>query len=728
MIIKNSIYQKLLINILLLLLCILLILTTTYIYLSNEQTFYYWDYANYSSLTSAKAIDFQESPIKAFFRVWKSTGRNYSDIPTLLLVPFILTFGDSRLVFILSMTLVYLLPYALTVGAIAAKLIPYYPRIVYWSSVLLTLLTPMIWAPTLRGYPDVGSALLIALAILVYLQDLQLKKWWQIVLGGFFISVAMLFRRHFVYDGIAFFISLVLQTLLLYGVNVRQHAHVALDDLLKTSVRIGLMVGTSLITLVLLGLPFLKTVLSTNFSLLYTSYEVPISEGIRFYGYSYGWLAWILAGLGFVAGIRTRILVNPVAIFIFMFSSVSLLQWLIRVKQLGVHYTLHFSLFILLGLIAFCWTVWITLNKRTRILIVSASVIYIILNAFIGLTSLDLINNTQISKLFSMSYPPLKRSDYNEVTRLVKYLSSVASQKEPIYVAASSKLLNDSILSKADWTLNQGKHRLNVLDTPEIDSRDVYPLENLLQAQYVIVVSPFQYHLKRPGEQKLVKVVVDIFNNNWKFSDDFIRLPVQFFLDNNAVVNVYKRINSTSLATTLQTLQYMQDYISRRPGRQSDWLKISEDSEKSISFIKNTNNSYQIEINRNLSSNSGSISFLYLKRLSKDKIEITGEVEHQDVKPTGILQQLKSLKQTTISKGCQKISDASLYFNSVNTQGKLIANMKLIPESSNTHNFAETIQAKGANYLVFQINFSDSSKELVNWCSLSISNLNIFTK
>jgi hypothetical protein len=722
MTIKTNAYQRWLGNILLLLLCIFITITITYIYLSNEHTFYYWDYANYSKLTSAKAIDFQESPIKALYKVWESTGRDYSDIPTLLLVPFILTFGDSRLVFILSMALVYVLPYALTIGAIAAKLVSYYPRTVYWFTVLLTLFTPMVWAPTLRGYPDVGSALLIALAILVYLQDLQLKQWWQVVLSGFFISVAILFRRHFVYDGIAFFASVTLQTLILYAANVRQNSCVALRNLLKTSVRLGLMVGTSLITLVVLGLPFIKMVLSTNFSLLYASYEVSITEGIRYYGYSYGWLAWILAGLGFVAGIRTRVLVHPVAIFIVLFSSILLLQWLMSVKVLGVHYTLHFTLLVVLGLIAFCWTAWITINKRTRILVVSASIIYFILNAFIGLASVEAINNTQISKLFSANYPPLNRSDYDEIIRLVNYLSSVASAKEPIYVAASSIFLNQSILSEADLILNQPQHKLNILPSPDIDSRDYYPLEQLLQAQYLVVATPFQHHL-RPEEQKVVKVVVDAFNNNWKIAQDFIRLPVQFSLANNAVVKVYKRLQKTSLETTLYTLKQMHNYIGLRPGQQSDWLKISEEPNTFIWFTKHRNNTYDIQINPNSGYKPSTTSFLHLNRLPKDRIGIAGQIKYQSDKSTEIL-----MKQRATDNKCYKMPNLSLYFDTVNAQGELVGNMRFQPHSSHTSNFAEKIQAKGADYLLFKVNLSDDVKDPVNLCSLSITSLDIFAK
>ena len=51
----------------------------------------------------------------------------------------------------------------------------------------------------------------VALAILVYLQDVKLKSWWQIPLIGCFLAAAILFRRHFAYSAIAFLGAATLQ-------------------------------------------------------------------------------------------------------------------------------------------------------------------------------------------------------------------------------------------------------------------------------------------------------------------------------------------------------------------------------------------------------------------------------------------------------------------------------------------------------------------------------------
>ena len=730
--------QGLLINGGLFVLLVLAIITVTSIYVSSEHTFYWWDYNLYQDLTKTKAIDFRESPIKALYYTWRSTGADYSEIPTLLLVPFIFIFGDSRLVYILSIALVYLLPFTLVVGMITTRLIPFRPSTVFWSTVLLTLLTPVTWVPTLRGYVDAGAALLIALAILVYLQDPKLKNRWQIVLIGFFIAVAMLFRRHFVYDGIAFFGAMVLQTLITYITQVRQRSRETWRNLFNSSVRIGCTIAVSLITLVVLGLPFIKRVLTTNFSQLYASFEVSPGEGLRYYGTSYGWIACIVAGLGFAGGIQNRVLVRPVAVFIILFGSFSLMQWVFKVKQLAVHYTLHFTPFVVLGLVAFGWTAWLTLKPRTRRLVLSASGIYLILNAVMGLAFVDVLNNTplrptrfgitqapditgtKLSEIFSANYPPLKHADYSEVARLVSYLRSMTSGKEPIYTVAASSVLNYSLLRNAELTLHpNSKERLQILGVPDIDTRDKYPLEGLLQAQYVLVANPFQYNV-RPDQQKVVKVVVDAFNQNWEIAHDFVRLPEQFTLSKGTVVDIYKRSRSTSLATTLHTLKEMRTYLDLRPGGQLDWLNISEVPGHEIwkfpkqlrdlySLVKETSNQEiwqlpkQLRDFYHLSTQDDGVSttsFLYLEALP-DEVKINGNLKF-------------------INKKC---NSTLLRFDAINSEGEIINTVKLTHQTTDSPQFRLPLKTHDAAYLLFNISINDGKNDSINHCLVRIDPL-----
>src|SRR3989304_6011862 len=197
------------INIVFLLIVILIILITASQYISREKTIYYWDYANYENRTKT-ILDYPQGSVKEFFfavpkETWLSTGEDYSNIPSIPLLPVMLTFGDSRTVFILGMALLYMLPYAFVVGALAVNLIP---------------------------------AKSFAVIVMV-------------------------------------------------------------------------------ITLILIGWPFVDRAIHTNFKRLYPDWELPVADVIWYYVTSFGWIAWILAFIGYVSGIYFRVLVRPYAIFIF---------------------------------------------------------------------------------------------------------------------------------------------------------------------------------------------------------------------------------------------------------------------------------------------------------------------------------------------------------------------------------------------------------------------------
>src|SRR2546423_9484364 len=116
-------------------------------------------------------------------------------------------------------------------AAIAVKLIPFRPRAVFWSTVALTLLTPMAWEPTLRGYRDTGAAFLILLAVWIYLYNARLDRWWQIPLIGFLLVAAMLFRRHFAYAATAFVGAMMLHALTRFAAQLRQQPRESLREL-----------------------------------------------------------------------------------------------------------------------------------------------------------------------------------------------------------------------------------------------------------------------------------------------------------------------------------------------------------------------------------------------------------------------------------------------------------------------------------------------------------------
>ncbi len=276
---------------------------------------------------------------------------------------------------------------------------------------------------------------------------------------------------------------------------------------------------------------------------------------------------------------------------------------MIVVKQLGEQYSLLFTPWIAVGLVAFVGTAWHRLRGRRRTVVVAATILYLLANTTIRLTPIDVIGagapsvpgiGVPMRELFGARFPPATRSDYDTIARLVDYLRAEASVNDQVYVAASSDLLNDDLL----WHANRAIHADVLTQTsdrfwespelrivhwvPFLDSSDPYPLPELLQSQFVVVATPFQSHL-RPGEQRVIQVVEAMFADRWEFADDFAALPGQFTLSGGVQVRVYRRIRPTSLQTAVRTLRAMEVYVGRRPGGQSDWMAIDRSPESGIS-------------------------------------------------------------------------------------------------------------------------------------------------
>jgi len=566
---------------------LLLFLSIAYVlivaaYLSSERFFYYWDWGGFQWVALNDAFEFLQWPQHVLTQIGDSIHLEYNHYYVLPLIPLLEAFGKSRLSYVLSVTLVYQVPFSLVVSGIACKLIPFRPRAVFWSTALIVLMMPVALAPTLRGYPDVGAALLMGSAILIYVQDTRMGKWWQLALIGLFLGTAILYRRHYAYGGIALLATIALQAMLRVATAARLGRGQAWYELLVSGLRMGIIGAITLLCLAIIGRPFLLKMLTTDYGELYASYALPPGFVFDFYLSNYGWIILPLALLGFAIGAKKGVVDRPVAQTLMLLGGISFLQWILLVRQVGVHYTLHFTPFVLLGLSAFFWTIWSTRKDASRWLILSGGMGLLIVNAVIVLSPQPI--NPKLQRLFSYRYPPLFRTDYDQIVELVDYLRSSIPERAGIYVVDSSSRMNYDLLIKAEQELYPDQ-KLNVFVTPQIDSRDFYPLELLLRASYVIVSTPAQYHLTNNEEQKVVKAVHEAFTDGWEIAGDFMRLPEQFELSEDVMLSIYQRESMTSLETAIKTFDRMRVMVGRRPGSQSDWIDLTPGLDSPMSKI-----------------------------------------------------------------------------------------------------------------------------------------------
>jgi len=463
----------------------------------------------------------------------------------------------------------------------ATQLIRINPPFVFWSTVFFSLCIPGSWLLTLRGYPDTGAALFIALALWIYLKNTRLKHGWQIPLIGILLTFAFLWRRHFAYSGIALILTFIIQGILTYLKEKNIKSPKAINNLIEYQIKIALIGVTSFLALGLIARPYLLLAIQRNYTDLYQSYVRPYGEllhqYLRFYGISL--LAVSILGLVMASGKLNR---QPYRI-VFIFYAICTIEWIGILRYGGFHYTIHFTPLVILGVISLVWVIIRATSTPIRTGLVWAIIGYLILNLILSFTPLGKpFSRPPRNILFSLYSPPPYREDYPELLRLVKALRRLAPNQETLYFVGSSSAFNYSLIVSAEKELyGQDGSKLYIRQTPIVDSRDWYPLEQFLQAKYVIIAKPFQHHLTLE-ETDVEKVIYDIFDRNWQIKTDFQQLPLEFKLENNIKLVIYQRVQNTSVELALKTFIRMKERIGDRPGNQPPWIALNPNFQTAI--------------------------------------------------------------------------------------------------------------------------------------------------
>ncbi|MEM3433180.1 MAG: hypothetical protein QXP27_03280 [Candidatus Methanomethyliaceae archaeon] len=580
----------------------------TWAYVCSETGIYWWDYANYQNIAHAVISEFRRSPWKAVQFIAKSRANNYNAIFTIPLLPLLLLFGESRISFEIGLVIAYLFPFMLIMGGIASRVISAQGCLIRWLTVVMTFLIPTLWAPVLRGYPDIGAAACIAMAVFLNLDDQSdSKKIYSKVLSGAVLALAPLLRRHFVYSVIAFYLAWLIASMS-YSMMCCSKTRERAAKFLKNILWLGLIGFVMMLIMGLIGGPFIRLVMTTNFNLLYASYLQPWHLVLARFAASYGLITFGLGVLGCAIGVCC--LRTWAAQFAFNFAIVSALVWIFGGRQLGNHYSLHFAPLVIQGLIALGYMIY--KNFKTSVLRRLASVLaaaFFMVNFLSGLTMVDPFRASTWRRLFAENWPPIQRNDVAQLVQMVVDLRALTSKEDVVYVVASSPVLNSDLIANVERTVyGWANSRLNLISY-DVDSKHPYPLEALLKAQIVVIAAPLQLHLD-PEQQGTVRSVFDLFTNHLYLSQDFALLSQRYKLDRGVTVYLYRRIRSTQPDVAFQTLRFIQTYIRQRPIVQPGWIILSPAS--SMIIHANSPCRYSIELPSGVIGNRPSPTVLFI--------------------------------------------------------------------------------------------------------------------
>ncbi|HVO10221.1 MAG TPA: hypothetical protein VMX54_05645 [Vicinamibacteria bacterium] len=547
------------------------VLAVTYRYVSFERWFYYWDHAAYQRIATRLCAAFGVSLQEGWRALQASYREDYNAVFALPLVPWLRLAGPSRVSYETALALVYLAPLPLAFGAVAAQLVPARRSVAFWATAWLTLLTPMAWVPTLRGFPDTGATVLVTLATYVYLRDLRLERPATVMLVGTLLGFSVVFRRHFGYAALAFLLSACLLVLVRTAAR-RTPARLDLGRAASALARPAMVAVVGVAVACLVAWTYVRRLAAYDLTALHSSYQEPLSALLRWYLTPFGWASWVMAILGLLWGSFSPTVDRTRLAFVQVFAAVSAGLWLFWVRQVGEQYTLHFTPAVALGGFLFCWLVYERGPRRWRALAVGALACVLLANTVLGLSYRNHKLPFGTRALFAARWAPQVRDDYYLMCSLLRALRREAQPGDAVYVVASSDCLNPDIVRSADEAFRGGAPPLNVLSVPEVDSLGAYPLGELLQAQFVVLADPFQHHLPA-GEQDVVRAGYDAFHGGWEIARAFTPLFHGFELE-TCSVSLWQRTAPTSLADALATLRRVQARLGARPAMQPEWVTV----------------------------------------------------------------------------------------------------------------------------------------------------------
>lgn len=522
-------------------------------YVSSEQYVYYWDWSLYWIGFTQLGEMFRHNAAQAMVFVSRSVRTDdYNLLPVLPLVPFELVGGASRLSYILAIANVAVIPCAALIAFLPERMAAHRSQVRFLLSTAVVLTLPPLWEPALRGLPDVlGVAILCAILLTYFRRPIDQQGPADSIRLGILLCLLVLTRRWYMFWAVTFFPAAIAAHLSadLPG-RIRSEG---LQSLAKFLALAGLVF---LMLLLAFAAPFVMRIVTSDYRGAFLAYRSDLSlvgQVIAHFGLAL--LAVATAGLGWlVAKPSTR----GLAILLIIQCAASLLLFTQVQPFLGVQ---HFYLLIPAVGIGVVAAIHAATDARLPLLLRAGGTTAIAGIAL--LTSFSVLSAKPLGPgpvLPSATYPPLVRTDMEEVERMVDRL--VQLKPRQVYVVASSDVLNWSIVRMACVKRHSGACA-SIAVTHDIDSRDGFP-DQLTDTDCVVLATPTQYHVQ-PGDQRVIGLVARDIRAQRGIGRSFAPLPDEYHLEHGVLAQIYWRTTPVAPAD-LKALRH--EFSRRQPGDQ----------------------------------------------------------------------------------------------------------------------------------------------------------------
>ncbi|MBI4253156.1 hypothetical protein HY623_03210 [Candidatus Uhrbacteria bacterium] len=506
-------------------------------FLSKESAIYYWDWSTFEVQYSLVTQGMKHDPVQTLATIYTSLiFHQYSFLIALFLAPWGFLFGTDRAAYLFGVLNVFGLPALLVICAVFWKFItridkPTAP--IFFIPLVVGILDPHFWKPILQGYYDVAVVLVMGAVWLCVLAQQKNRKTFFSVTAGVFLALLALMRRWTPFWSVAFFAALGVDWLICRA--LKKEPVWSMRSILYCGV-------AALLSFFLIAPTVFIHMGTTPYATLYSAYALGRTH-LQLMGdamISYGLFGVGLALYGCSVALRDN-RVRSYA-FVFIVQTLLTLFFFTGVQRLDPHH--HYP--IVLAVIFFeSVALWSLLRKgiASPLRLALAAMVFILaaLNfsqAFIPPVRAQISQSIFFSNVW---HDPLVRHDIPALKALITFVEETTPRNSPIYVLASSGILNDDIIKySCRYARLQTSLCDRLLPTNHVDRRDGFP-KHFFNAEAVITTSPTQYHLLS-RDQKVIGALAQALHEKRAVGRAYKKADTVFRLDDGVTAEVYYKI------------------------------------------------------------------------------------------------------------------------------------------------------------------------------------------
>lgn len=510
---------------------------------NHEHFIYYWDYSGYwtMALDTSRAICQDPQGTLEWLYTSVCVDEYNRWIPLLLGVPLQIL-GSTYGVYITTLVLLFLMPAAATYAALTQALLSEHSKKRIPTPLLFAFfaLSGTVLLPTLNGYADAPCVLLISVltALAVY-TDLTHFQPLELVLMGLTIAHLALMRRSYDYWIITFSVACFFLTFIRLFQNKGQSRRNALKGALSN---LAVILGLGVVVF-LCFFGYIKSALSLDVGWAYQAWAATANRHTWLdFLQNYGWVILIAAVIGTSLAWRASFNQRYAVVVCVVCVGLLMLRFMPASGfSLHSYYWITGQVLLLAGM--GLYAVYDRLEARPSRYLLGGLVLFVCIGF---LHSIHIVPLPQVFQpFFPAKYYEVKQSDTkDDVLAVLNTISLLPETSPMVYVLGTDDEFNDDILRNA--LLPDHFDDANIATTAHADFREGF-YTSLLDADYVLTISPTEYHLTEEYQQVVAIPSQLLEDETSTFSQCYENVADVPFEDR--MVSIKKKVHPIDLAS-----------------------------------------------------------------------------------------------------------------------------------------------------------------------------------